>query len=202
MNTRRVIILFGWQWRPWQDYSDEQFCQGLHSWQKYAWIKTLFSRFLHHLMWVTYLFNLKNIENRSVIIQKRLSGMCQLMRHEVERACKADYHWLDTHWRNLNTTSTSGRPISSRTASSSRFHWIFVFDNLIGMTVSVGNASSKRFQMETYIKSKTDFYPYTSISPTFFFKDKGVRSQKGIWTPLCKDVLHTYLDFMRHHILL
>ena len=40
---------------------------------------------------------------------------------------------------------------------SSRFHWIFVFDNLIGMTVSVGNASSKRFQMETYIKSKSDF---------------------------------------------
>ena len=43
--------------------------------------------------------------------------------------------------------------------------------------------------------------PYTSISPTFFLKDKDVRSQKGIWTHLCKDVLHTYLDFTRHLIL-
>ena len=64
--------------------------------------------------------------------------------------------------------------------------------------MSVGNASSKRFQMETYIESITRSVwtsnPYTSISPTFFLKDKGVRSQKGIWTPLCNDVLHTYLD--------
>ena len=52
--------------------------------------------------------------------------------------------------------------------------------------MSVGNASSKRFQMETYIKSKTDFYPYTSISPTFFFKDKGVRSQKVFGHPFAK----------------
>ena len=78
----------------------------------------------------------------------------------------------------------------------SRFHWIFVFGKLVGMTVSVGNASSKRFQMETNIKSKS---VKPSISPSFFLKDEGVRSQKGIWTHHCNDVLHTYLDFMRHN---
>ena len=69
-----------------------------------------------------------------------------------------------------------------------------MFDNLIGMTVSVGNASSKRFQMETLIKSNSVWIsnPNTSISPTFFLKDEGVRSQRYLSTPLQGCLTHLF----------